>query len=78
MPGAAVGETQAAQSSHLATKGEEVEAKSVALEPQESMGHWEKGHQREDRELHHSCLSPAASILGGSECIMRKVYKYAV
>lgn len=43
MPGATVGETQAAQSSHLATKGEEVEAKSLVWSHRNPWGTEKRG-----------------------------------
>jgi len=52
MPGAAVGKSQAAQGSYLSRKVEESEAKSLALESRDSMGHWGKGDQRGVREPH--------------------------
>ena len=50
MPGAAIGKSQAAQGSHLAREVEESEAKPLALEPQDSVGHQGKGHHRGVRE----------------------------
>lgn len=54
-PGAAIGKSQAAKGSHLARKVEESEAKSLALEPQDSVGHRGKGHQRVRAELSRPC-----------------------
>lgn len=61
-----------------ARKAMESEAKSLALESRGSVGHRGEGHRRGCEGAALRSPSPAVSGLGGSECIKRRMHKYAV
>lgn len=62
MPGGAEGKSQAVRGSHLARKVERSEAKFLALEPLDSIGHQRKEGCEWDM---HSSPTPAVFALGG-------------